>query len=134
MSPVDNRISGRLALITGASGGYDEFLQHFTLVVPLEIVLTRPQYRRSSFSRPLGGRVFIGFDRRSKFQAVEKLVEELASKPTHENQKATAYQLDTGDSTALETLFQDIKKDHGQGGPDILVSNAGLRKALPPES
>lgn len=67
----------------------------------------------------------------SKFQAVEKLVEELASKPTHENQRVTAYQLDTGDSAALETLFQDIKKDHGQGGPDILVSNAGYGRRFP---
>lgn len=67
----------------------------------------------------------------SKFQAVEALAQELLAKRIHDDQKATAYQLDTGDSAALERLFQDIKKNHGQDGPDILVSNAGYGKRLP---
>jgi 3-oxoacyl-[acyl-carrier protein] reductase len=67
----------------------------------------------------------------SKFQAVEDLVQELLSKRTHEDQKITAYQLDTGDSAAVEKLFEDIKTGHGQDGPDILVSNAGYGKRRP---
>ena len=58
-------------------------------------------------------------------------MKELESKPIVEGQKVTAYQVDTGDAAALEKLFQDIKKNHGQDGPDILVSNAGYGKRRP---
>ncbi|KAI1275736.1 3-oxoacyl-reductase [Xylaria sp. FL0933] len=109
MSPVDNRISGRLALITGASGGIGAAVSRVLWAEGCSLALT-------------------GY---SKFQVLEELVQELASKPIHENQKVTAYQVDTGDPAALERLFQDIKKDHGQDGPDILVSNAGYGKRLP---
>lgn len=109
MSSVDNRISGRLALITGASGGIGAAIAHDLWAEGCSLALT-------------------GF---SKFQALEGLVQELLAKRPHDDQKATAYQLDTGDPAALERLFQDIKKDHGQDGPDILVSNAGYGKRLP---
>ncbi|RWA03879.1 hypothetical protein EKO27_g11227 [Xylaria grammica] len=109
MSTVDNRVSGRLALITGASGGIGAAVARTLWAEGTSLALT-------------------GF---SKFQTVEDLVQELLSKPVHENQKITAYQLDTGDAAALEKLFQDIKKDHGQDGPDILVSNAGYGKRFP---
>ncbi|KAI1425573.1 3-oxoacyl-reductase [Xylaria sp. FL1777] len=109
MSPVDNRISGRLALITGASGGIGAAVARTLWAEGSSLALT-------------------GY---SKFDIVEQLVQELVAKPTRENQKVTAYQLDTGNSAALEKLFQDIKKDHGQDGPDILVSNAGYGKRLP---
>lgn len=109
MSSVDNRISGRLALITGASGGIGAAIAHDLWAEGCSLALT-------------------GF---SKFQAVEALAQELLAKRIHDDQKATAYQLDTGDSAALERLFQDIKKNHGQDGPDILVSNAGYGKRLP---
>ncbi|TRX92830.1 hypothetical protein FHL15_006236 [Xylaria flabelliformis] len=108
MSPVDNKISGRLALITGASGGIGAAVARDLWAEGCSLALT-------------------GF---SKFQAVEDLVQDLLPKRVHENQKITTYQLDTGDSTALEKLFEDIKKDHGHG-PDILVSNAGYGKRLP---
>ncbi|KAI0541330.1 3-oxoacyl-reductase [Xylaria digitata] len=109
MGTVDNRISGRLALITGASGGIGAAVARSLWAEGSSLALT-------------------GF---SKFQAVEDLVQELLSKRVHENQKVTAYQLDTGDAAALKKLFQDIKKDHGQDGPDILVSNAGYGKRFP---
>lgn len=67
----------------------------------------------------------------SKFQIVEDLVKGLLEKRTRENQIATTHKLDTGDSAALEALFQDIKREHGQDGPDILVSNAGYGKRRP---
>lgn len=67
----------------------------------------------------------------SKFQIVEDLVKELRDQSARENQIVTAHKLDTGDSAALEALFQDIKRDHGQDGPDILVSNAGYGKRYP---
>ncbi|KAI0518259.1 3-oxoacyl-reductase [Xylaria bambusicola] len=109
MKPVDNRISGRLALITGASGGIGAAASRTLWAEGCSLALT-------------------GY---SKFQVVEDLVKELESKPTVEGQKITAYQVDTGDAAALEKLFQDIKKNHGQDGPDILVSNAGYGKRLP---
>ncbi|KAI0101892.1 3-oxoacyl-reductase, partial [Nemania sp. FL0031] len=109
MPPVDNRISGRLALITGASGGIGAAVARDLWAEGCSLALT-------------------GL---SKIQVVEDLVKELQSKRIHENQKATAYQVDTGSSTALEALFQDIKRDYGQDGPDILVSNAGYGKRFP---
>ncbi|KAI1293314.1 3-oxoacyl-reductase [Xylaria venustula] len=109
MSQVDNRVSGRLALITGASGGIGAAVSRVLWAEGCSLALT-------------------GY---SKFQVVEELVQELASKPIREDQKATAYQVDTGDSAAIEKLFQDIKKDYSQNGPDILVSNAGYGKRFP---
>ncbi|KAI0451802.1 3-oxoacyl-reductase [Xylaria acuta] len=108
MPPVDNRISGRLALITGASGGIGAAVARDLWAEECSLALT-------------------GF---SKFQAVENLVQELLPKRAHENQKITTYQLDTGNSAALEQLFEDIRREHGHG-PDILVSNAGYGKRLP---
>ncbi|KAI0556256.1 3-oxoacyl-reductase [Xylaria curta] len=108
MPPVDNKISGRLALITGASGGIGAAVSRDLWAEGCSLALT-------------------GF---SKFQAVEDLVQELLPKRVHESQKITAYQLDTGDAAALEKLFEDIKREHGHG-PDILVSNAGYGKRLP---
>ncbi|KAI8630996.1 3-oxoacyl-reductase [Xylariaceae sp. FL1651] len=109
MSPLDNKISGRLALITGASGGIGAAVARDLWVEGCSLALT-------------------GF---SKFQAVEDLEQELLSNGTHEGQKISTYQLDTGDVAAIEKLFQDIEKNHGQGGPDILISNAGYGKRLP---
>ncbi|KAI0441508.1 3-oxoacyl-reductase [Xylaria telfairii] len=108
MPPVDNRISGRLALITGASGGIGAAVSRDLWAEGCSLALT-------------------GFN---KFQAVDDLLQELLPKRVHENQKITAYQLDTGDSVALEHLFENVKRDHGHG-PDILVSNAGYGKRLP---
>lgn len=39
--------------------------------------------------------------------------------------------VDTGSVADIEQLFRDIKRDHGQDGPDILVSNAGYGKRIP---
>ncbi|KAI1817092.1 3-oxoacyl-reductase [Poronia punctata] len=109
MSKVDNRISGRLALITGASGGIGAATARDLWAEGCSLALT-------------------GF---SKIQAVQDLVQELTSKRTHENQKVSAHQLDTGDASAVEQLFQTIRSEHGQDGPDILVSNAGYGKRFP---
>ncbi|KAI1130377.1 3-oxoacyl-reductase, partial [Nemania abortiva] len=109
MPPVDNRISGRLALITGASGGIGAVVARDLWAEGCSLALT-------------------GL---SKIQVVEDLIQELLPKRVHESQKAIAYQVNTGDSAALEKLFQDIKKDYSQDGPDILVSNAGYGKRFP---
>ncbi|KAI1165506.1 3-oxoacyl-reductase [Nemania serpens] len=106
MATVDNKISGRLALITGASGGLGLAIARELWAEGCSLALT-------------------GY---SKFQIVEDLAKELREQRARENQIVTAHKLDTGDSAALEALFQDIKRDHGQDGPDILVSNAGYGK------
>jgi 3-oxoacyl-[acyl-carrier protein] reductase len=62
---------------------------------------------------------------------VQDLARELISRRTHNDQRVTAHQLDTGDPLAVEKLFRDIKSEYGQDGPDILVSNAGYGKRLP---
>ncbi|GAP88975.1 putative 3-oxoacyl-[acyl-carrier protein] reductase [Rosellinia necatrix] len=109
MPPVDNRISGRLALVTGASGGIGAAIARDLWAEGCSLALT-------------------GF---SKFKAVQDLAQELLPKRVHENQKVTAHQIDTGDSAVFQELLQGIKNEHGRDGPDIFVSNAGYGKRFP---
>lgn len=41
------------------------------------------------------------------------------------------HQVDTSAVEAIERLFLEIKEQHGQSGPDILISNAGYGKRYP---
>lgn len=41
------------------------------------------------------------------------------------------HQVDTGSEEDIKRLFEEIKSQHNQSGPDILVSNAGHGKRIP---
>ncbi|KAI1269879.1 3-oxoacyl-reductase [Xylariaceae sp. FL1019] len=110
MSTVDNRVTGRLALVTGASGGIGAAIARDLWAEGCSLALT-------------------GF---TNFEAVENLADELLSIPTAQNkQKISGHRVDTSEAASLEKLFQEIRDRHGQDGPDILVSNAGYGRRFP---
>lgn len=61
--------------------------------------------------------------------AVDTLITELRSTASQDDQrKATAHQADMSREEDLTRLYTEIKAQHGQAGPDILVANAGYGK------
>ncbi|KAL7623911.1 hypothetical protein AAE478_005468 [Parahypoxylon ruwenzoriense] len=106
MTRVDNEIRGRLALITGASGGIGSACARDLWVHGASLALTCYQNR----------------------QPVDDLVAELRKLDSDQDRKITIHHLDTASAEDIERLFRDIKEQHGQDGPDILVSNAGYGK------
>lgn len=63
-------------------------------------------------------------------QPVDALIEEL-SKSSNTGQNISAHRVDTSSAEDIERLFHEIKEQHGQTGPDILISNAGYGKRKP---
>lgn len=57
--------------------------------------------------------------------------EEEEEEEGNKQRKITVHVVDTGAVADLERLFDEITRDHGQGGPDILVSNAGHGRRIP---
>ncbi|RYP80810.1 hypothetical protein DL769_002280 [Monosporascus sp. CRB-8-3] len=108
MAKVDNEIKGRLALITGASGGIGAACARDLWGEGASLALTYFQNR----------------------QSVDVFVEEL-TKSDATGRKITVHRVDTGSPEAIAQLFDEIKAQHGQAGPDILVSNAGYGKRFP---
>ncbi|KAI1800929.1 NAD(P)-binding protein [Daldinia bambusicola] len=106
MPKVDNEISGRLALITGASGGIGSACARDLWTHGASLALTCFHNR----------------------QPVDDLTEELRKSAGGEGRKVTVHYVDTSSAEEIEQLFREIKEQHGQDGPDILVSNAGYGK------
>ncbi|KAI1330572.1 3-oxoacyl-reductase [Xylariaceae sp. FL0255] len=109
MPTVDNRISGRLALITGASGGLGAAIAQDLWAEGCSLALTG----------------------HSNMKALDELAESLLPARKNDTQKMSKHQVDAADAGAIEQLFKDIKTEHGQDGPDILISNAGYGKRKP---
>ncbi|KAI0882558.1 NAD(P)-binding protein [Annulohypoxylon maeteangense] len=106
MSKVDNEIRGRLALITGASGGIGSACARDLWANGASLALTYYNNR----------------------QPVDELAHELLKSPGSEGLRISCHKVDTGSAEDIERLFLEIKKQHGQDGPDILISNAGYGK------
>ncbi|EXJ94912.1 3-oxoacyl-[acyl-carrier protein] reductase [Capronia coronata CBS 617.96] len=103
---VDNELRGRLALITGASGG-------------IGAGCARDLYRQ-------GCHLALTY---SKNKAnVDSLVAELQASPS--DQRISSHQVDMASTEDMERLFQEIGTEHSQG-PDILIANAGYGKRIP---
>ncbi|RFU34692.1 hypothetical protein B7463_g1638, partial [Scytalidium lignicola] len=98
---VDNRISGRLALITGASGGIGAACARDLYKQGVHLALT---YLKSK-------------------QNVDNLVSELQALSV-EGPKTSIHQADMASALDLTRLFGEINEKHGHH-PDMIVSNAG---------
>ncbi|KAM0809366.1 putative 3-oxoacyl-reductase [Seiridium cardinale] len=116
MSRVDNEIKGRLALITGASGGIGAACARALWAEGVSLALTCHKNR----------------------QPVDDLVKELfSSSPSPaqgagKDRKISVHTVDTGSVPDIERLFRDLRQEHPtHEGPDILVSNAGYGKRIP---
>lgn len=55
----------------------------------------------------------------------------VASLPKDPSRRISSHKVDMTADADFYQLFQDIKKEHNQDGPDILVSNAGHGKRIP---
>ncbi|GAB1212397.1 hypothetical protein ATERTT37_001535 [Aspergillus terreus] len=101
-----NEIRGRLALITGASGGIG-----------------------AACARQLAERgVHLALTYSSNVTAITALVEELKSK--YAGLRFSIHQVDVALAEQIQAMFEQIDREHGQR-PDILVSNAGHGKRIP---
>ncbi|KAL4932165.1 SDR family NAD(P)-dependent oxidoreductase [Aspergillus undulatus] len=102
-----NEIRGRLALITGASGGIGAACAHQLAQHGVHLALTYS-------TNP---------------QSVDELVAELNSKYVENNLRISTHRVDVGSSGQIESMFQQIDAEYGHK-PDILISNAGYGKRI----
>ncbi|KAJ4420705.1 hypothetical protein N0V82_004144 [Gnomoniopsis sp. IMI 355080] len=109
MPKADNEIKGRLALVTGASGGIGGACARDLFVNGASLALT---YSRNK-------------------DPVDALVKELQQLPQWSTAKVSTHQADMASADDIQRLFTEIKAQHGQDGPDILISNAGYGKRIP---
>ncbi|KAL4874210.1 hypothetical protein BJY04DRAFT_212245 [Aspergillus karnatakaensis] len=101
-----NEIRGRLALITGASGGIG-----------------------AACARQLAEKgVHLALTYSSNLTAINALTTELKS--TSPTVRISTHQVDVGSAEQIADMFLAIDKEHGQR-PDILISNAGYGKRVP---
>nr|OQO25285.1 hypothetical protein B0A51_07069 [Rachicladosporium sp. CCFEE 5018] len=103
--PVDNRIEGRLALITGASGGIGAACARYLHAQGVSLALT---YSTNASS-------------------LQDLVSSLQSQSS--SLRVTSHQCDVAKDADLARLFDEIKAQHSQH-PDILIANAGYGKRV----
>ncbi|OTA96652.1 hypothetical protein M434DRAFT_392590 [Hypoxylon sp. CO27-5] len=106
MPRVDNEIRGRLALITGASGGIGSACARDLWAQGASLALTCFHNK----------------------QPIDDLAEELLKSDESGNRKISVHRIDISSAEDIEKLFREIKERHGKDGPDILVSNAGYGK------
>ncbi|KAK4238826.1 3-oxoacyl-reductase FabG [Achaetomium macrosporum] len=114
MPAVDNAIEGKLALITGASGGIGAACARALYLQGVDLALT---YSSS----------------KEKILALEEELWALRNNqdPNAINPVVSTHKVDVGSASDIERLFKSIRELHGKDGPDILVSNAGYGKRIP---
>ncbi|KAJ5692606.1 hypothetical protein N7462_002029 [Penicillium macrosclerotiorum] len=100
-----NDIRGRLALITGASGGIG-----------------------AACAKELASRgAHLALTYSTNLTSMEKLINSLQSEYAVLKLRISSHQVDVGSADQLEIMFDEIDKVHNQR-PDILISNAGYGK------
>ncbi|GFN21469.1 hypothetical protein AtubIFM54640_009444 [Aspergillus tubingensis] len=102
-----NDIGGRLALITGASGGIGAACARQLAAKSVHLALT---YSSNSTS-------------------ITTLQKELQNE--HPALVITIHQVDVSSPVQITTLFTEIQSQHNNRTPDILISNAGYGKRVP---
>lgn len=125
MIPHDNEVKGKLALITGASGGIGSACARDLARRGVHLALT--------YSKTKG--------------SVDKLISEILSENASDSRsdprvpngslvqnpsllRLSSHQVDMASAEQIEKLFDGIRQQHGQL-PDILVSNAGHGNRIP---
>ncbi|PYI17888.1 NAD(P)-binding protein [Aspergillus violaceofuscus CBS 115571] len=105
-----NEITGKLALITGASGGIGSACARRLAQNGVHLALTFSTNRA----------------------AIDQLVADLHSSSTSTTTplRISTHQFDVSHPEQLEHLFTEIGEHHGQR-PDILISNAGYGRRIP---
>ncbi|KAK3293610.1 uncharacterized protein B0H64DRAFT_405076 [Chaetomium fimeti] len=111
MPPINNEIAGKLALITGASGGIGAACARALYLQNVNVALTYSS---------------------SKDKIVDLVTEILAlpnsDSPGAHNASISTHKVDVGSADDIQQLFTRIREAYGKDGPDILVSNAGYGK------
>ncbi|KAI3043921.1 hypothetical protein CBS147352_8387 [Aspergillus niger] len=102
-----NDIGGRLALITGASGGIGAACARQLAAKAVHLALTYS-------SNPT---------------SITTLQQELQTQ--HPTLLITIHQVDVSSPSQITTLFTEIQAQHSNRNPDILISNAGYGKRVP---
>jgi len=105
---VNNELKGRLALITGASGGIGAGCARDLYRNGCHLALT---YSKSKSN-------------------VDTLISSLQSESSSSDLKISSHQVDMASTSDMERLYKEIDAHHGHG-PDILVANAGYGKRVP---
>ncbi|KAJ6183730.1 hypothetical protein N7519_005031 [Penicillium mononematosum] len=103
---LNSDLNGRLALITGASGGIGAACA------------------RDLFAH--GARLALTYS--TNKSAVEALINELKTQDS--SRHVTSHRVDVSNAHDIATLYEQIQSLHGQPGPDILISNAGYGKRI----
>ncbi|CAI7661496.1 unnamed protein product [Penicillium glandicola] len=103
-----NDIRGKLAVITGASGGIGAACAHQLAQHGVHLALTYS----------------------TNLTSLNNIVADIQSKNASQNLRISIHQVDVGSSDQIEAMFQQIDLEHGQR-PDILISNAGYGKRIP---
>ncbi|KAK6812604.1 hypothetical protein RU639_011584 [Aspergillus parasiticus] len=102
-----NDIRGRLALITGSSGGIGAACSHQLAQRGVHLALTYS----------------------SNLTTINELVTDLQSRYAENKLRISTHKVDVGSADQIENLFQEIDTQHGRR-PDILISNAGYGKRI----
>ncbi|KAF7595619.1 hypothetical protein BBP40_005367 [Aspergillus hancockii] len=104
-----NDIHGRLALITGASGGIGAACARQLAAKGAHLALTYS----------------------TNFSTTSSLAEELQSKHSDNSSlKISVHKVDVASAEEIQRMFEEIDVQHGKR-PDIVVSNAGYGKRIP---
>ncbi|EXJ90121.1 3-oxoacyl-[acyl-carrier protein] reductase [Capronia epimyces CBS 606.96] len=104
--PVDNDIRGRLALITGASGGIGAGCARDLYSQGCHLALTYSKNKAN----------------------VDSLIADLPASTA--GQRISSHQVDMASTEDIERLYKEIEAQHGHG-PDIVIANAGHGKRIP---
>jgi 3-oxoacyl-[acyl-carrier protein] reductase len=127
---VDNELRGRLALITGASGGYVYGMRPISFPLANDISSIGGACARDLYANG----VHLALTYSKNKTAVDTLIADLQSSQNTSKESSqiqiSSHQVDTSSAEQIQELFVAIEKTHGHG-PDILISNAGYGKRIP---